>query len=70
MSFTIGRNIVAIAVLLVTSVMQAVIAERHIMIAQTLHPSKKFRALPIASDRPETYTIQLNIDMKMEVCAD
>lgn len=49
-----GRNMVVIAVLLVTSVMEAVIRDKHIIIAHIGQPPKKFKPLPMVSDNPDT----------------
>jgi len=51
---TIGRNIVEIAVLLVNSVMEAVIAPRHMTMPQVGQLAKKLKLFPIISDKPET----------------
>lgn len=51
---TIGRKIVVMAALLVTSVILAVMADKHMTIPQIGQPSKKFKVLPIASDSPDT----------------
>jgi len=48
-----GRKIVDMAVLLVTSVIVAVIADRHMIIPQVGQPSKKFKLSPIKVDSPE-----------------
>ena len=50
---TMGRNMLDMAVLLVTSVTMAVIVDRHIIIPHIGQPSKKFRLSPIDLDRPE-----------------
>lgn len=55
MRATIGRNIVDIAVLLVTSVSRDVMVERHITTPHTGQPSKKLSASPINLDKPDTY---------------
>ena len=50
----IGKNIVDIAVLLVTSVSRDVIVDKHITTPHAGQPSKKFRDCPINFDKPDT----------------
>ena len=61
----IGRNIVAVAVLLATSVKVAVTIIRRVTTAHTGRSAKALNDEPISSERPDSWTQRNNQNMQL-----